>query len=77
MNACYHINTVTCQNCRPRVASACPHCTPRCPHGYPFDTAPWQAPVVTWGYCTTPPGYVTATVPGTTFNGLNTPKKDS
>lgn len=28
----------------PRKSRACPHCVPKCPHGYPIDD-PWQ---ITW-----------------------------
>jgi hypothetical protein len=37
--ACYHIQGVTCPNCAPK-SGECPHCTPRCPHGYPITIAP-------------------------------------
>lgn len=39
---CYHILGVMCPNCAPvRKSSSCPYCTPRCPHGYPADVAPF------------------------------------
>ncbi len=46
---CYHVIGITCDNCRPKlVSAACPHCTPRCPHGYPvspYGTSPlWPYP---------------------------------
>jgi hypothetical protein len=46
-------------------SSACPHCTPRCPHGYPADAAL----SVTWGAITTGGTFTPANVTVTTNDG--------
>lgn len=61
-----------CVLCRPAYkSSACPHCYPRCPHGYPADVPPTPAfPAITW---TSAPIFTTTSAPAPstfTLNGI-------